>query len=71
MKNNSLTNDQKEQLAYLEVRLFNARSNYEIEKTMVDIIKLIPNDYDFIIYSHHKNLDDDKSILHKKIFKTF
>ena len=50
MKNNSLTNDQKEQLAYLEVRLFNARSNYEIEKTMVDIIKLIPNDYDLGTY---------------------
>jgi hypothetical protein len=29
----------------------------------------IPNEYDFIIYSHNVTLDEEQSVLHKKIFK--
>lgn len=45
-----LTKEQEEKLHILQSKLFMARSNYEVEQIMKEIIKLIPNDYDLGTY---------------------
>ena len=45
-----LDKNQQEQLSVLQSKLFMARSNYEVEMTMKEIIKLIPNNYDLGTY---------------------
>jgi hypothetical protein len=50
MDKEQLNQSQKEQLSVLQSKLFMARSNNEIETTMKEIIKLIPNNYDLGTY---------------------
>lgn len=45
-----LNKEQQEKLSVLQSKLFMARSNYEIEMTMKEIVKLIPNNYDLGTY---------------------